>query len=363
VRILASALGALTLTGSAVPPAKIAFRNGSTVTILYPNGFRQPIRSPGNGAVGFSGDGRLLSIGGTVVGRITLPATRLEWSPIGETAAYVTKEGGVATWSPAGRRTLLPNGWGATTLAWNRDGSLAIGRAVCKGACGRAIHKEVWVRSAAGARTLVAGPLSADQLPMPFAWWAGKPLWWDWPGSGSVAADGVLLYDGARRVSNGLMYRDYVSVCGNSLAVAAGGDRYAMHGKRILFNGTDVSRDPTRSWVSPSCAQDGTVVAAASRNTTPTRIGREHRAIWQLLPTRRQLTHPPAGMTDEYPQIMPDTSVLFIRTRTVSKPLALYGVGTIELLGGGKLTALGTASRADNYYGHYAWPDLIAVAR
>jgi hypothetical protein len=363
VRILATTLGALTLTGPTLPAAKIAFRNGSTVTILYANGFRQPIDSPGNGAVSFSGDGRLVSIGGTIVGRVKLPTARVEWSPVGETAAYVTTRGGVATWSPAGRRTLLRNGWGATTLAWNADGSLAIGRAVCKGACGRAIHKEVWVRNTGGTFSRIAGPLSGDQTPMPLAWWAGKPLWWDWPGSGSIAADGVALYDGTRRISYGLMYRDYVSVCRFSLAVAAGGDRYAMHGKRVLFNGADVSRDPTRSWVSPSCAGDGTVVAAASQNTTPRRIGREHRAIWQLLPAHKQLTHPPAGATDEYPQLMPDDSILFVRTRTVSKPLALYGVGTLELLRRGKLTALGTASKADNYYGHYAWPDLIAVSR
>jgi hypothetical protein len=362
VRVFASALAALTLAAPGPPTGRIAFRDGRTVTILYASGFRQPIDAPGHGALRFSGDGRLLSIGGAVVGRVRLPAETLEWSRVGETAAYVTTRGGVATWSPAGRRTILRDGWGATTVAWNGDGSLAIGRALCIGACGRPIHKEVWVRSAAGALTRVAGPLAGDQSPMPFAWWAGAPLWWDWPGSGSIAADGVLLYGGARRISSGLMYRDYVSVCGSSIAVAAGGDRYAMHGKRILFNGIDVSKDVSRSWVSPSCSGDGTVVAAASRNTTPPRIGREHRAIWQLVPRRKQLTRPPLGRTDEYPRVMPDGSLLFIRTRTVSTQLSLYGVGTIELLRHGKLTALGTTSRADNYYGHYAWPDLVAVA-
>jgi Tol biopolymer transport system component len=136
--------------------------------------------------------------------------------------------------------------------------------------------------------------------------------------------------------------------------VAAGHDRYAMHGKRIVFDGRDVSRDPSRSWVSPSCSPDGaTLVAAASRNTTPPRIGREHRAIWQLRPARKPLTSPPAGFTDEFPRLLQDGSVLFVRTK--------HGRGTVELLRRGKLTPLGSAGPAANYYGHYDWPDIVSV--
>ena len=154
-----------------------------------------------------------------------------------------------------------------------------------------------------------------------------------------------------------------MTVCGSHLAVAAGRDRYAMDAKRIVLDGRDVSRDPSRSWVSPSCSADGkTLVAAASANTVPHRIGREHRAIWQLLPARRQLTHPPAGATDELPRVLSDGSILFVRTHTVSKPTELYGVGTVEVLRGGRLHALGEASRADDYYGHYDWPGIVAVA-
>jgi hypothetical protein len=187
----------------------------------------------------------------------------------------------------------------------------------------------------------------------------GRALWWSWE-SASIAADGARLYADRAHVADTLPYPDYVSVCGSHVAAAAGHDRYAMHGKRIVFDGRDVSRDPSRSWVSPSC-NGRTLVAAASVNTTPPRIGHEHRSIWQLLPTRRRLTSPPAGFTDEFPRLLPDGSVLFVRTRSHSTRTQLYGVGAIELLRGGKLAALGSAGRAANYYGHYDWPDLVAV--
>jgi len=209
---------------------------------------------------------------------------------------------------------------------------------------------------------------------MPFAWWRGRVLWWDWPDSGSIAADGVALYANKRRIAKALMYRDYTTVCGAHLAIAAGGDRYAMHGKRILFDGRDVSRDPSRSWVSPSCLGNGKLVAAASKNAVPNRIGREARSIWRLLPTRRQLTHPPSGWTDETPRLLRDGSVVFVRTRQTSRKVDGQWVttnrGRIELLRAGRLTELTTVhwSAADssgdwlNYYGHYDWPSRLAVA-
>ena len=54
--------------------------------------------------------------------------------------------------------------------------------------------------------------------------------------------------------------------------------------------------------------------------------------------------------------------MLFVRTRSHATRVQLYGVGTVELLRGGKLTALGSAGRAANYYGHYDWPDVVAVS-
>jgi hypothetical protein len=374
--VLGVALLAVPRAAAVAPGGKVLYVHGKQALIVYlGSSLRQPIVAKQSGPPHWSGDGRLISIGGWIVGRAHLPTTEVTWAPTGELAAYVTKAGGVSVWRPGrARQEVVSDGWGAQTIAWSRDGSLALGRAACHGACGRPSHKEIWVWRPGSPLRRVVGSLAGDQTPMPFAWWRGRVLWWDWPDSGSIAADGVALYANKRRIANTLMYRDYATVCGAHLAIAAGGDRYAMHGKRILFDGRDLSRDPSRSWVSPSCLGNGTLVAAASKNAVPNRIGREARSIWRLLPTRRQLTHPPSGWTDETPRLLRDGSIVFIRTRQTSRKVDGQWVttnrGRIELLRGGRLTELTSVrwSAADssgdwlNYYGHYDWPSRLAVA-
>jgi hypothetical protein len=344
-------------SGATRPAARIAFLDRGTLRLADPAiGKSLVVARHVTGAVGLSGDGRFVSVGGRIVAGPTLPTARLVWAPTGETAAYQTRAGAVFTWSPAfGRRLVVAASWGATSFAWGRGGALALGRAVCHAPCGVPLHEEVWVRRAGSLRR-VAGPLSGEQRPLVAAVGAdGRALWWSLV-SASTAADGTGLYANRAHLADTLAYPDYVSVCGSHLAVAAGHDRYAMHGKRILLDGRDVSRDSSRSWVSPACSSDGTtLVATASANTTPPRIGHEHRSIWQLLPTRRRLTTPPAGLSDELPRLLRDGSVLFMRTGN-------GGRGTVELLRGGKLIALGSAGPAANYYGHYDWPDRVAVS-
>ena len=366
VLALVSIVLAAPAAGARVPAGKLAFLDGGRLVVIdLGSGSRRVVATRVSGAVGVSGDGKLVSVGGRIVGGPKLEKGKLVWAPTGETAAFQTPSGAVFTWSPAGgRRLVVDASWGATSFAWGRHGELALGRSICRVPCGVPLHQEVWIRRN-GTLRRVAGPLRGVQLPRIAAVAGdGRALWWsDLQGSASIAADGLPLYANRVRVADSLVYPDYVSVCGSHLAVAAGGDRYAMHGKRILFDGRDVSRDPSRSWVSPACSADGTrLVAAASVNTTPPRIGREHRSIWQLLPTRRRLTTAPAGWSDELPRLLPDGSVLFVRTRSHSTRTELWGVGTVELLRGGKLSALGTAGRASNYYGHYDWPDVVAVA-
>jgi hypothetical protein len=374
---LALATALLSVAGAAArgPSAKIAYVHGRQALLIYAGSpLRQPIDLPQTGPPRFSGDGRLVSFGGYIVaGGVRLPTSDLSWAPTGERAAYVTNAGGVLVWSPSRTQQVVPDGWGATGVAWSGDGALALGRAVCKGACGLPTNTAVWVWRNGVLRKLVETPDRGR--PQPIAWHNGHVLWWDWPNSGSIAADGVALYQDGRRIATTLMYGDYVDACGQHLAVAAGGDRYAMHGKRILFDGRDVSRDPTRSWVSPSCTANGRLVAAASANAVPNRIGREHRAIWTLRPVRRQLTHPPSGWTDEYPHLLADGSVAFVRTRQV--PFLKNGESwttthaKLELLRVGELTRLQqfTFSSPDssgdflNYYGHYDWPSRLAVAQ
>ena len=124
-----------------------------------------------------------------------------------------------------------------------------------------------------------------------------------------------------------LVFRDFVSVCGSHLVFAKGRDRYTTRGKSIVYDGRDVSQDTKRSWVSPSC-NGTTVVAAAGRSWWERRIGRgELRSIWELVPERKQLTHPPAGWTDEFPQVLADGSVLFVRTHQTIGDGTSTGIG------------------------------------
>jgi hypothetical protein len=364
-------------------PAQVAFlRAGNLVVADVAPRSRQHVvmRHAGNGSVRWSGDGKLVSSGGKIAGGPTLPtsswpAPGLAWAPTGETAAYMTRRGGVGVWSPnGGRHTIVRDGWGAQTVAWSTGGALALGRAVCHGACGRPIRTEIWVWQR-GSLHRIVGPLTGDQRPMPFAWAGRRVLWWDWPDSGSIAADGVDVYSNEQKLATALMYPDYVAVCGTHLAIAAGTDRYATHGKRILFDGRDISRDASRSWVSPSCSADGaTVVAAAGRNWEEDRFGHEHRAIWQLRAARRPLTHPPEGWTDENPRVLANGSIVFVRTRLTSRKHngQWYATthGELELLKNGTLRRLAdltyTASELSGgsiaYYGHYDWPSRLAVS-
>jgi hypothetical protein len=381
VRAFALALGLFVFAmpaAAATPPGlKLLVRDGEQLGLLYldrPAPFTQPLRRAPYRPLAFSGDGRLISIGGTIVGRARLPTRSLVWAPTGERAAYITTEGGVVVWTPSGTRTIEPKGWGAQPffgalgLAWARDGALAISR-----------KRSIWVWRAGSAREVV-GPVpehpgyGGPDIPLPFAWSGERVLWFDWPGSGSVASDGVSLYAGDQRLGTTLMYSDYVAVCGTHIAFAQGRDRYSTDGKTLVFDGRDVSRDSLRSWTEPSCTLDGRLVAAASRNVVPHRTTETHRAIWQLLPTRRQLTQPPWGWSDESPHLFADGSLLFVRSRITTKR---HGTtwrdtqkGRVMLLAHGKLRRVAEIGFGEDepqdtylipYYGHYDWSSFLAV--
>ena len=175
MRAVALALGVALLT---VPHAaagdlavKLLYVQGKRALIVYVgHPLRQPILLGKTGPPHWSGDGRLISIGGYVVGRTRLPAADLTWLPTGEQAAYVTTGGGVSTWTPGGgSRRVVPDGWGAQSVAWSSGGALALGRAVCHGACGTPSHKEIWVWQGGSLRRIV-GPLAGNRTPLPFAW-------------------------------------------------------------------------------------------------------------------------------------------------------------------------------------------------
>ena len=370
MRTLACVVGAALLLVSSADAGqrslKLLVRDGNHLTLVG----SQTIDVGAYRPLAFSGDGRLISIGGTIVGRAKLPTRTLAWAPTGERAAYVTSQGAVVEWTPQGKRFIEPRGWGATwwaDLAWSRDGALAVPRG-----------NELWVIRH-GSATPVVGPLSPNtgtggpDVPEPFAWVGDHVLWWRWPGSGSVAADGIDLYEDTTRLGTTLMYPNYTAVCGTHVAFVEGIDRESTDNKKIVFDGRDVTRDAHHSWSTPACSQSGRLVAAASRND-PNAFREPHRAIWQLLPERRQLTRPPWGWTDEDPRLLPNGSLLFVRTRLTSKR---YGgtwldtqTGRVMLLSHGKLVQVATIGY-DNvdelktylgpYYGHYDWSPFLAV--
>jgi hypothetical protein len=384
VRVLASVLAAavVLVPSSAATqsgPRALLVRDGNRLAILYvgraPH-FLQPL-TPRHGTLQFSGDGRLISIGASINGRTSMPGP-LVWGPTGERAAAVTPRGGVVVWTPAtGKRVVARSGWGAQSVAWSRDGALAIGRFVCPRTCAYGRDRSIWVwRNGKLARRLGPfphGPIG--MIPEPFAWTGnGAILWWWWPGSSSVAADGVAVYRNGTRLGTMLMYPEYAAVCGAHLALAEGGDRYSTHGKWIDFDGRDVSRDTKLSWVSPTCTADGRLVAAAGPNSYPRLTTETHRAIWQLLPTRKQLTSPPEGWSDEDPHLFADGSLLFVRSRTRTTQSARSWTdmqsGRVMLLVQGKLhevAQIGFTQPGDvytypvEYYGRYDWSQLLAV--
>jgi len=314
--------------------------------------------------LGLSGDGRLVSVGGRIVGHAKLPTRTLTWAPTGERAAYVTTQGGVVEWTPKGLRRLEPNGWGADWgLAWSASGALAVSR-----------HDELWVIDGRTAHRVV-GPLPPNvgtggpDIAVPFAWSGNRVLWWDWPGSGSVAADGVSLYEDNTKLGTTLMYADYTAACGTHIAFSEGNDRYSTDGKSLVWDGRIVAGDAHWSWVEPACTAGGRLLAARSRDIVPRLTGETHRSIWQVLPTRRQLTRPPWGWSDEDPRILPNGDVLFVRSRWHAAGQTDSQSGRVMLLAHGKLVQVTTIGYTRDfmtdpwaqYYGHYDWSDFLAV--
>jgi len=189
-----------------------------------------------------------------------------------------------------------------------------------------------------------------------------------------VAADGIDLYEDGARLGTTLPYRDYVAVCGAHIAFVEGRDRESTDDKKLVFDGRDVSGSPVRSWSTPACTPGGRLVAAASRND-PNAFRAPHRAIWQLLPVRRQLTRPPWGWSDEDPRLFPDGSLLFVRSRVTARRSGNTwldtGKGRVMLLGQGKLVQVAEIGYRDvdelkeffgPYFGHYGWSQFLAVS-
>jgi hypothetical protein len=326
--------------------------------------------------VRFSPDGRWIAFGaGAIVaasgGPVRGPLSRhaWAWAPRGHVLAVVTRGGGVVI----GSRTVLPDGWGATDLRFGRDGSLFVTRT--RGGAG-----EIWALLGP-TRTPNQVAAFAGATPELAAASAESVVFWLRRGnSNSIAADGLPLQVkrvaagvvGPRIVNASLLHPDYVSWCGSNLLVVAGGGRYATKGKHLriatplTWRSRDLSRDATRSWVSPTCSPDRLWLAtAAGPNRIEARFGQESRSIWRLWTggrlIRRQITFPPAGRSDELPLWSRDGHfVLFVRSGPTRDDASALGSLFVTPAGGGK--AIGPFARlgpTGNYYGHYGWRDLL----
>jgi hypothetical protein len=116
--------------------------------------------------------------------------------------------------------------------------------------------------------------------------WSGDDRWIFFavdPGSSaSIAADGLVLQvvsaAGGRphRIAVMLPYRDYLAWCGGRLVLSAGGDRVAVHAKRLLVASAPSWRAAAlvgsrgRSWGLLACRPDGRELVAQSQAAAPT---------------------------------------------------------------------------------------------
>lgn len=354
-------------------------------------GGRVLVRRGARGPVRWSADGRYVSYSGGVVevesGRVFRGLHGL-WAPRGHVMARLPGNGGVALGGPSlPDRQVVPAGFGITAFAFDPVGRrLAVSRARPRGALPPS-DRQLWIFDlATGERRLVYRPRTGDlRTPVVVRWERGETLLFRlvlFPAN-SANLDGLPLH--AVRVGGGsdrrvveaaLSYSEFFARCGRRLAVVAGSDRMTTRGKRIVlagpprWRGTDVSRDRRRSWISPTCSPGGRLIAAsAGRNRTQSRFGLERRSIWLLSTdgrTRRRLTSPPPGRSDELPRWTSDgRGILFVRTGPTTRAGVAPGLLYLIRLDGrlaGPLAVLGTTG---NYYGRYGWSEQtdIAVSR
>ena len=370
--------------------------------------------------VRWSADGRYLAYGlGSVVsssgGAPTRPLGQLSvgwaggspgwvWSSAGHRLAGVTTHGGVVVGEPgAASRRLLPDGWGATSIAWSPDGqTLAVSRSLY-GKARAPSHQEIWLLNLhSGLKTLLFHLTKPDVAP---PWLSGfSPdgrwllAWEDSQNSASLAADGLPLIaipvNGDKSVLLGreLVYSDFVSWCTNNLLayVLDNGGRQVTLNDRINFAGppphwhvitpADPGDKAHLSFISPACSPSKLhmVVAAAGPAEQDEPFGHEHRRIWLLPYTggnwRPLELTPPKDTSDELPLWSRDGRwIAFIRTTWTGNTgvgrLYLFDIGahfSRQARTVGPIANLGVAGTSlrfgfvGNYYGHYDWAAQIA---
>jgi Tol biopolymer transport system component len=180
--------------------------------------------------------------------------------------------------------------------------------------------------------------------------------------SASIAADGlpvrVVGAGGGRSyaIATGLVYRDYRSWCDGRLVTTAGSDRTTTTHKWLVTSSPPAWRtqilveDAHRAFGSLACAGDGVIVQSTAASARGFRSS--HWALWKIgwdgKATR--LTHPPAGYSDDSPQVSADgRTVYFVRSKNDH--------GTLYALQNGRLVGpLLSLDTSPGYFGHRDWP-------
>jgi dipeptidyl aminopeptidase/acylaminoacyl peptidase len=392
----ASLLVALLAAGAASPAprtrcpngtgfAQLAYVKGGALIVLdMPAcGGRVLVARGAHGRVRWSGDGRYVSFGTDVVsadGRRVFRGLRGVWAPRGHVLATLTKAGGVVVGGPGlDRRQVVPEGFGAHSLAFDPAGTqLAVARAHLR-ATAPPSDRELWiVDTRTGARRLVYQPAARNpNTPVVVGWAPGGFVLFRLAmlPANSVNLDGLPLLavhargGPARGVLDAtLSYDEFYARCGRRVAISAGRDRVATRGKRIVLTGPpawrarDVSSDRARSWITPACSPDGRWIAvSAGRNWHQTRFGLERRSIWILSVdgrTRRRLTAPPPGRSDELPRWAADgRAVFFVRSGPTTREAIARGRLYVVRTSGQAADPLSDLGVTGNYYGRYGWAE------